>query len=224
MKLTVLALCLLTSVYSTNQKKIENVNIDDFITETQISLGGTDSIDIGWWIPLEFWLISLQEQGLPQESLDEMIATLSPYTIFAVVSAEVGPFGGATFANKALVDSSVKMIDPETDKELSPLTESALPADLQMMLNMMQPMLKSIMGELGENMHFYVFNDLDASSERIADPYTEGLVQFKSNDMAYDFKTPISALIEEKICPNDGAEMNGTWKYCPNCGSKLVNK
>ncbi len=79
-------------------------------------------------------------------------------------------------------------------------------------------------GQLGEQMIFYVFkNELEDGTTAIS-PYHKGKLYVKVNDEDFIYRLPIQAMVEKKICPEDGEYLNGNWEYCPWHGSKLLVK
>jgi hypothetical protein len=83
-------------------------------------------------------------------------------------------------------------------------------------------MLKNAMGQLGENMNFFVFDDIESENKRISDPYLRGNVQISIKNKDYKWRTPLGTLLPLKTCPADGERMNGAWDYCPWDGEKLI--
>lgn len=203
----------------------QQVNLDKFLTETQISNSDPNSMSLVWWIPIEFWKITLTQDGsMSEEQIDEFLSKLKPYVIFAVVDGEIGPFGGVTYTSFESITNTIQLVDRE-NTSYKPLKTTDLDPDVQNLLAMIKPMMQNMMGQLGENMNFFVFDDFKKKEQfRIADPYAIGSVQIKFTDQKYMWRTPIGALLPEKICPIDGELLDGSWKYCPHHGEPLIDQ
>lgn len=199
-----------------------NIDIDELIAETQISSNESDKIEIIWWIPVEFWEgIFDAEESMTEMQKKEMIKVLKPYSIFAIVVGTIGPFGGVTYTSLEQMEKTVKL-NSSNREDYSPISYEELNSDTQILLASMKPVLKNMLGELGENMHFFVFPDLDKKKTRISDPKIPGAVIIEVNDKEYSWKTPLGSLMPPKFCPTCQERMNGAWEYCPWHGQKLV--
>jgi hypothetical protein len=95
---------------------------------------------------------------------------------------------------------------------------------LQTLLSNLKPVLKNAMGQLGENMNFFVFSDKKENGKRVSDPYAKGNVQLNVRNKEYKWRTPLGTLMPLKYCPKDKEDMNGSWEYCPWDGGKLLLK
>ena len=107
--------------------------------------------------------------------------------------------------------SAMEKIDPELEIVLATIT----------------PILGSAMGNLGNNVHFYILNDKSQSSLRLLDPYQKGLLDIqlvKRNDglMTANIEMPLNSLFVPRKCSN-GKNAHITWKYCPWTGMQLEN-
>lgn len=217
---TAIILLLLISLTGFSQE--EGVDINQLIKETQIGSGDPKDIELIWWIPVEFWeAVFENEKTVTEEQKNSIIEVLKPYAIFAVVDGKIGPLGGVEYTPVDSIESSIKLIDNKSKKH-DPIKMKDLNADTQVLLNTMKPMLVNMLGELGRNMHFFVFSDVDKKNNRIADPNTEGEVKLTFLSDEFVWTTPLSAVLSSKQCPVDGAKMSGAWKFCPWHGAELV--
>jgi hypothetical protein len=97
--------------------------------------------------------------------------------------------------------------------------------DLEVVLAVFKPILGSAMGNLGNNMHFYVLNDKSKTSGRLLDPYQKGLISVKlanknMDRMFADIEMPLNSLFVPRKCPN-GKDAHVSWEYCPWSGTRL---
>jgi len=201
---------------------LSSQDLDALITETQITKTEGDAMKIAWLIPLEFWQLSMDnETGMTDAAKEEMYSILSEYFIVAIVDGDMGPFGGMPYASEEDLQRDIEL--KLNGKELEgPLADRKIDSDMKVMLSTFKPVLKSMLGDLGENFHFFVYEDMDKKDNRILDPYEAGSLELMSNDEIYTWNLPLESLFPLKKCPTDKAEMNGAWKFCPYHGVELV--
>jgi hypothetical protein len=221
-KIVTLFIFSLYSYLSFSQKP--SIDYNKFVQETQKNASGPGKVNIVWWIPIEFWDITLHNnKSLSDDQIKKFIDELKPYSIFAVVDADVGALGGFTYNSVDNIRNSIVLIDNDK-KSYKPLEYKNLDPNIQNLLSTLKPILKNAMGQLGENMNFFVFTDKKSNNKRVSDPYLKGNVQINIKDKIYKWRTPLGSLLPMKICPKDGEAMNGAWDYCPWDGEKLVDK
>ncbi len=196
-------------------------NVDQFIEELQVGSNDTDKMTLVWWIPVEFWDVVLKQSGeMSEEQIVEFTEVISPYAIFLVIDGKVGAFGNISYTDKKKIDKSVRFVGTD-EKEYKALDEDDVSMEIQVILATFKPMFASMLGEMGENANFYVTKDLQDEGSRSFDPYSENDIGVKFLDTELTIECPISTLLPEKVCPEDGELLNGTWKYCPFHGEKL---
>ena len=213
-------------VLSTGLTSAQNLNIDynQFIRETQKNSSESGKINIVWWIPIEFWDITLKRnKTISEDQIKKFIDELKPYAIFAVIQGDMGPMGNLSYVPLDSIKNNILVIDNEKLKHY-PISYDKLDAGLQNLLATLKPVLKNAMGQLGENMNFFVFNDKKENNKRVSDPYQKGILQINIQNKEYKWRTPFGTLMPLKYCPKDKEEMNGSWEYCPWDGAKLILK
>lgn len=221
-----LALCISSSAWSQIQRKpMIEVNTDDMTDELQVTPPntGSDFFNLNWWIPNEFWAASTADDP---EAVNEIVSAFEGYTIVAVVAANISGLGVFNYYSEDEVAAhlSVAFVDAGGKSRALKIV-SEPPTEVQMILGMMQPMLKAAMGAMGEHFHFIVLKDLSESGSRIADPYAEGALTINFKDRldrpwASAIDTPLNSLYVPRKCPN-GKPAHISWKYCPWTGKKL---
>lgn len=200
----------------------QQVDFSKFISETQKSNSEVGSVSIAWWIPIEFWQITLSaEPSISEAQMEDFLQTLRPYMIFAVIDGKMGPLGGINFTPSDSIANSIELID-DHGKVYIPIGMDDLSSDVQNLLLVFKPIVKNMMGQLGENMNFYVFSDVKEKNKRVADPLDQGNIQLNFINKEYKWKLPLSSLLPPLKCPVDNEPMDGTWNYCPWHGTKLV--
>lgn len=215
-------LFLILNLFISKSAISQHVDYNKFIKETQKSSTESGEISIAWWIPKEFWEITFnREKTMTEKQIDEFIKLLSPYVIFAVVDGKIGSFGGVTYTSVDSIANSIELIDNE-GKIYRPLETYDLSPDIQNLLSAFKPILKNMMGQLGENMNFFVFKDIKDKDKRVADPLSNGFIHLNFCKKENKWKVPIGSLLPLKKCPFDNELMDGSWNYCPWHGEKLV--
>ncbi len=197
-----------------------NIDYETFMEDSQLSPGDQDAMRFVWWIPIEFWEMTLDnDPSISASEKKEFLDLLRPYTIIAAVDGKMGTFGGVTYKSEEELRLGMKLTGND-GKTYSPLLSSQLNSDVRTLISLFQPILKNIMGNLGENLHFFVFKD-ETDRGRAFDPHKNGAVSLEMAGEFYEWKTPFSSLMPKKKCPVDGEIMNGNWNYCPIHGSAL---
>lgn len=198
-------------------------NLDDFISETQITAPETDAITLAWWIPIEFWEITFEsDDAFSEEQAEELFELLRPYNFFAVIDGKMGPFGGMTYISVDSIASCIHIIDQDS-VIYYPIDQETLSYDIQNLLAAFKPILTNLMGQMGENMNFFVFTDEKSRKERVINPYEDGFFYLNFLDNSLKFRTPIGALLPPRYCPVDAEKLNGAWKFCPRHGVELLD-
>jgi hypothetical protein len=221
--LLLLSITLLTSTPSYAQKL--DVDYAQFLKETQKSNNNPDGLNLIWWIPAEFWKLALQNNPeITAQQIEEFCTVMAPYSLFAVVDGQLGDKkakGEVHYVSYDVLRKSISLIDAE-DRIFKPIDNDLLDPTVQTLLSSFKPVLKGMMGKLGENMHFFVFSDLNDEEDRISDPFAKGNVHLQVNNKEFFWRTPLGSLVPQKICPKDQEKLNGAWDYCPFHGDKLM--
>jgi hypothetical protein len=198
-----------------------NISINKLTEETQKLSESPDNLKLVWWIPVEFWqAVFAQDQTMPQAQADEIVQVLGQYTILATLDGKIGAFGDITYETKDNIFKTLEIIDTN-NKTYKPLEDSEIDNRTQEILSFMKPVLGNTLGNMGENMHFFLFKDQYNPSERIINPKNKDNFTVKLGDEEFRWTLPLASLIKPKKCPVDDELMNGTWNYCPHHGAKL---
>ncbi len=211
------------------RKPIKAIDTDAFTSDTQVTPkgAGDNHVALAWWIPNEFWESILSRDATTSESDKKaMLDALSGVSLLAVVQADISAFGAFKFYSKEEIEENMTLSYSGSDgkkQRLSPV--QTIDPDLEVVLGVFKPILGAAMGNLGNNMHFYVLNDRAKSAPRLLDPYRNGQIgiQLARRDkvlMDASIEMPINALFVPRKCPN-GKDAHISWKYCPWSGKKL---
>jgi len=211
------------------KKPLAQVNIKDFVGDTQVFLTGAGDHHVGfaWWIPQEYWAsVFARDKTTSEHDKREMLRVLSGVSLLVVGQADISNLGAFRFYGREEIAGrmQISLIDvAKTKRALAPM--ETIDADLEMLLGMLRPMLAAAMGNMGNNMHFFVFNDRAGASGRLLDPYGEGCLDIRLTTrtgaaVTGSIDLPLNCLYVPRKCPN-GKDAHISWKYCPWTGQKL---
>ncbi len=214
-----LILTLITINFSYAQE-IE-MDINSIVAETQKMTRSGDKMKMVWWIPEEFWVANFShEKTITASQRNQVLDALRPYIIIAAIDGKIGPFGGVTYTPKAEIDSTIRLIDKDRNNYRY-LESDKLDPDVSNFLEMMKPIVKNMLGPMGENMHFFAFSAKGLTNENIAVAKEEGTFSIKLNGEEFKYRLPLGSVLAKKTCPLYNEQLNGAWKYCPWHGTKL---
>ncbi|MFA5785319.1 MAG: hypothetical protein WC962_10615, partial [Phycisphaerae bacterium] len=151
----------------------EQIDLQAMMQETQKMSQAADEITLVWWLPEQFWQASLaQDPTVTPEQKEQLLSTLRPYVMLAVVDGQMGPFGGVNYKSEPDIRRSIKITDAQGNTYL-PLADSEINADTINLIQGMKPVIVNMLGPLGQNMHFYLFPSKNKDGQSIADPTKE---------------------------------------------------
>lgn len=204
-------------------KPIEKVSFDHFNTETQFSSDDLDYMEMIWWLPTEFWkIIYANDPTISQEEIDEVVSVVDNYLIAIVIKGKIGAFGGVKYESFEDLKSHIQV--RYRSELLSIVEKSTMDSDLQNLLSIMKPIMANMLGNMGQNLHFFVFDNPKGKNLLPVNALSNDALNFSMDGYTVDVDLPLSSLLLEKVCPQDLAELNGKWNYCPIHGKKLTNQ
>ena len=205
-------------------KDFKDVSIDALLTETQLMNDDPNTMEMIWWIPLDFWeTTAAQDPSTNPEELVALKELMVGKELFAVVKGEIGYFGGITYEPLEQILKEFNVT--HAGNRLRALKPEEISADLNNFLDMVSPMMANMFGEMGKNMHF-IFLTSEISSETFSINATgdEKINISLGDDFSSTLQLPLGSLLMEKKCPRDGQLLSGKWTYCPYHGNSLKNQ
>ncbi|MAX81073.1 MAG: hypothetical protein CL843_12980 [Crocinitomicaceae bacterium] len=222
MKKQIISILTCITLFCSFSATAQRSQINALTDETQLLSNEDDKMRIVWWIPSEFWQIALAEEGsVSQDQIDAFIEVFDQYTLFAMADGDISTFGNVSYKTKNEIINSTYIITD--DKEYHPIPTSEVSGDMTVILGMFTPVLANMLGTMGENMHFIVFQPENEKGNPLINPTEKGAFTIMLAGEAFNFRLPVGALMPAKWCEKDQEEFNGAWNYCPYCGSKLVD-
>ncbi len=194
----------------------------EFIHETQQSATVSQELTLAWWIPQEFWDLSLAENpNVPAQTAADIRAVFHDYQVFALIRASVGIQGltGAPTRADLLANSRFQI----GDKEIHPIDPDQVPTGVQTMLGAMRPMLNSLLGQMGQNMELVVYPAV-VDGKRLNDPLKSGAFQYTVYDQTFHWRMPLASLLPKKVDPRSKEEFPGNFQFNPYTGDRLSAK
>lgn len=174
-----------------------------------------------WWIPEEFWQVSFEQNPNITEAQAELyINFLRPYVLIVVADGKVGSFGGFIYKSEAFIRNSIRIIDSQ-GISYGPLDNAKINFGTKNFLSMIKPVFIKMLGPMGPNMHFFLFPSNSKTDQSIAVAKSDGFFSVNLGEREYKWRLPLGSLVPPKICPVDGEEMSGGWKFCPWHGVEL---
>ncbi|TYA70009.1 hypothetical protein [Seonamhaeicola marinus] len=216
---TLAFVCLFQMSFS-QRKDFKEVSIDQLITETQFSSDDTDSIELIWWMPTEYWdVVFSQDDTVSASEKEAIISLLKDYVAVIAVKGKIGLFGGITYSPKDAVEDAMKV--KFKDEILELVKEEDYNPDLLNFLSAIKPMLKNMLGSMGENMQILLYKDPGFKKILPVDPYGSDALHFILGDFKAKADLPLGSLLKEKVCKNCSKLLSGKWSYCPYDGTAL---
>jgi hypothetical protein len=197
-------------------------DIREFIQETQQSSNESQQLTLVWWIPAEFWDVSLAgNANVPAATAEEIRNVFRDYQVFALLRAKTGIAGLSGVSTRAdLLNNARFEIGA---KAIAPLDSDKVPPGVQTMLGAMRPMLANMLGQLGQSMELVVYPAM-ADEHRLNDPLKAGNFQFTLYDQTFHWRTPLASLLPKKVDPKSKEEFPGNYEFNPYTGAKLTMK
>jgi hypothetical protein len=210
-------------------KDVVNVDQTQLTDELQVQMFGSENeFGFAWWIPIEFWKTSFgNASGAEANQAIEIIDALRPYYIIAFVQADISPFGSFNFYPRDTLAANFKVQYTDSTGTTSDLHPIEIPSgDINLLIESMKPMLRAGMGDMGANVHFFVFLDRNDRGERVLDPHVKGELDIQLATRAGGvlqavIETPLDALFIPRKCPN-GKDAHVSWSFCPWTGEELA--
>jgi hypothetical protein len=194
------------------------------VKETEFVDSRNHKMGVFWWVPIEFWEISLQKQGFSPESAKKAFAPFKKYNLFIVGVGDMG-LGNISWMKDADIKKRVLLRD-QHGNTYTPVDE--IPEDAASIVNVMKPMLKNMMGSMGEGLQFLLFPSVDSTGKVFADPHKSSEIYLDVSDImgtassTYTWRLPLSSLSQAKYCPVGKERVEANWKFCPWHGVKLT--
>lgn len=186
-------------------------------------------IAIVQWIPKEWWQLTLERAGVPDVRIKEVLELFDPYMTFIMVHGRISSSGLPTFTSKSLLQDHV-FLEDKAGHPYKPIDDEDVESGVRNAIIMIKPIFSNMLGQMGDNMNFFLFPAQTKDKEKAYEATREGefAIRFKgvpdAGDQIFQWTLPLSSLVPAKICPKCRKKENGSWNYCPWCGSPLTHQ
>ncbi|HYM33821.1 MAG TPA: hypothetical protein VET48_00425, partial [Steroidobacteraceae bacterium] len=200
MKYWFLSLLAITGVGAAQAQEID---LQQLIRDSQIMRQAGQSIDLVWYIPTEYWRESFRKGGgMPPKQRDEMLGAITDFVMIATLESNVGALGVLSSTPKDELEK--KMVLVANNAELHPITEADLPPATKNFIQLTKPLLASMLGQMGEGLHFIMFKGSDDSGKPFVDPRARGRLKVKVGVKEFEFRLPLGSLLPPKMDKESG--------------------
>jgi hypothetical protein len=198
----------------------KDVAVNQLLLDTQKSSPATDTLDLVWWIPPQFWETILADDAASPDASEEIVELFGQYTVFAVVHGKVGNFGASKFLDADAIRADIRFVDIH-GREHVPLEPAAVDERLGVIAQMIKPLLSNLIGQLGANLQFIVFPARDADGRALADPLGDGPIAVTLKGQQYAFRLPLGSLLPARRDRTSGETFPGSYDFNPYTGAAL---
>ena len=148
--------------FAQERKAYSDIVLDEIILDTQKTPEGTSDTHFSfvWWLTYEYWASVLsRDPNLSEAMLESTLEVLDDYMILAIVQADISIFGAFNYYPKDVIDGYLKAGYQVGEKieYISPIDDPSV--EMEAILASMAPLLRAAMGEMGANLHFYIYED-----------------------------------------------------------------
>ena len=200
---------------------LKDIRLDQMAQDTQRTHIGDDTIELVWVIPSLYWQVSAtQQQDLAESDRTRFLGQLDDYLLIATVRGKVGLLGIDQFAGSDTLLEDLRIVDAGGTSH-APLAPARVPTQLKNLLAVLRPVMANMIGPMGDNMHFAVFNARDAKGKPLFDPLADGRLQVRTASNAYAFRTPLGSVLPPQHDPKTGESFPGDYHYNPYTGGAL---
>jgi hypothetical protein len=194
--------------------------VEDLVRDTQRITTASGQMTMVWWIPQEFWEVSLaaRPSSTPEERA-QILGTLEDYQIMGLLRARTGIGALTDVQTRADLLSNARF---EVDgKIIDPVAPDKITFGAQALVAGLKPALAGILGQMGQSMELVVYPS-KKDNVRLIDPRKAGTFQYTLYDQTFHWRTPLGSLLPKKTDPKTKEEFPGDYQYNPYTGSKLV--
>jgi hypothetical protein len=206
-----------TNAFGQNFKE---VNFTEFIRETQQWNKENNRLQMVWWLPAEYWKVSLsQTNTVSSEAGNRILAMIKDYVLICTGDMTLQN-ADLDYKSKEDVRKGLSLID-DAGRSYYPLADNELSQEATDIEEVLKPMFASLLGQMGKGMHVFYFKIQDSNGKNILDAYAKENFKVLQGGRSFTWHLPLVTLLPSKFCPIDQEKMKGNWNFCPVHGVKL---
>jgi hypothetical protein len=220
MKILVFSIFILFSVKSFSQEN-KKVEMMEFIKELQIWQKDGRDMALTFWIPTSYWRIALEDSpNTSEETIQIIEEAFEDYLLVCVLQFDMSENGIMTFKDENSIRKGLYVSDKD-GKKLPLIKDKDISESTFSIIESFKPLFSKMFGQMGDGMHFYLFDNLDKNGYEIIDENKKGALLVHHSEYDFRFNLPLATLLPDKHCPVDNAAMKGNWDFCPFHGMEL---
>lgn len=194
----------------------KGAELQKIIQDTQRLAQEPSRITIVWWIPIEFWDVVLRKNpGVTDDARVQFCKAMNEYLVFAVMSADVDPFGGISTKERAAIETNTELSIAGTI--VTSLNTDTLSATARQFISIMKPSMANMLGQFGKGMEFLVYPN---RCQKIS-ALNPGSLSYTAFGNRFDWRLPIGSLLPPKIDEKTKQVFPGDYLYNPYTGERL---
>jgi len=179
-----------------------------------------ESFKFALWMPPEFFIASAGNAN--EESTRQLNRMLDGYMLFMVADAQVSTFGGLTPTPRSELLRKTTLV-VNNGVPLTPVSDEDLKPDFKTLREVLRPVMKNVVGSLGESLELMVFK-LPANGPSMIKPAGEGRVKLTTVGQDYVWRLPLGSVLPPMFDPDSGDRFPGNYRFNPYTGKSLQPK
>lgn len=199
------------------------VKFGDLIRDLQRIDSPGNQLEMVWWMPpqyLEASFAQSQNASIDAKTARQFIDLFTRYTVVAAVRGEVGGLGMDSYASEEELRSKLKILD-SAGQSYTPVPADKLDPKMSLIISILRPMFKQMIGELGNNLQIFVFPGKRPDGGPVADALGNGQFLVQLGDNQHRFRLPVASLLKPRVDPASGDSFPGSYNFNPYTGSAL---
>lgn len=176
---------------------------------------------LAFWLSTDMFRNSMAGRMTPDE-IQRFAALLKGYAIYAILDASLdGENATIVSADRAQMRSSARLRLGDRAPRAA-LPESELPQGVRIAVQVLKPMMASMLGKFGDSMEFVVFNDADEHGNSLADPHGSLVAALTFDQESFAWRLPLVSLLPLRVDAATGDTFPGDFDFNPFTGNKLA--
>jgi hypothetical protein len=214
----------ITSALTINQPAsgADGVDYGALVHDLEKVKKSSDKMTLVLWMPEEFWKSALASSGrITPKGIHDYLVALRPYTLIAVVDGRAGAFGGLQYTDDDVLMNSVRIEDSNANL-YQPMPLGLVSDSVRNLVDVFRPLMRNMLGAMGEHMLLLVFPGTDKSGQRFAYGAGSGALTVHVGDVAFRYPLPLESLFSPSVDSKTGESFPGTYRFNPYTGARLT--
>jgi hypothetical protein len=198
--------------------------VNAMVRDTQKQGNRAGRFTLVWWIPPEFWRAAMAANGsMPLDKVEEIVSLIRDVNLFSVVDGKFTPLGTMDFVSAEELQKNISLTDTQ-NRPVPLIPEAKQTVATKNLVAVLKPLLANMLGELGKNMSFLIFEGKNKDGSRLIDPLKQGTFTVKLNGDEFRWRLPLGSLLADKKCPKCNETFPGNYSFCPFDATPLAER